>query len=288
MHSSIQVSISRGPVKTDLPAQRGRTMTPGRWAVAAALLAVAAVAVNVAATSPALRWPVVWQFLFSPPVLAGVVTTLELTVASQALAIAAGVLVALLGRSVNPVAVWAARYYTWCFRAVPLLVQLLFWFNIALLVPVLRLPVPVIGFQVPVNNIITGFTAAVLGLGLHEGAYAAEIIRGGIVSVPASQADAAMVDGLTRGQAMRRVVLPQALPVIIPAAGNQFVGVLKASALVAAIGGGDLLTRVEELYGANYEVIPLLTVATIWYLVLVGVFSALQHLLETRLSRRVS
>ena len=288
MHSTIQVSTSKVLPRADPPARRGQAMTPARWAAAVGLLVAAAAAVNVIAASPALRWPVVWQFLFSPPVLAGVVTTLELTVASQALAIAVGVLVALLGRSANPVAAWAAKTYVWFFRSVPLLLQLLVWYNISLLVPVLRLPIPVIGFAVPVNDIISGFTAAVLGLGLHGAAYTAEIIRGGIVSVPASQADAAMVDGLTRGQAMRRVVLPQALPVIIPAAGNQFIGVLKESALVAAIGGGDLLTRVEEIYGANFEIFPLLVVAAAWYLVLVAAFSILQHLLETRLSRWAS
>ena len=143
-----------------------------------------------------------------------------------------------------------------------------------------------IGFRVATDTLISPFTAAILGLGLHEAAYMAEIIRAGIVSIHRTQIEAAMDLGSSRGPAMRRVVLPQALRVIIPPTGNQFIGLLKASALVAAIGGGDLLTRAELVYRQNFQVIPLLTVATAWYLALVSVFSAGQHLLETRLTRR--
>ncbi len=265
-----------------------RAADPGRGralagtAAGAAVLAAAALAAALVVSSPALQWPVVGRYLFSPFVLGGVATTVELTAASQALAVTAGVAIALLERSASPVAVWAARGYVWVFRSVPLLVQLLAWFNLAILVPVLRLPVPGAGFAVPTNEVISAGAAAVLGLGLHEASFMAEIIRGGIASVPRAQVDAAMIDGLTRSQAMRRIVLPQALPVMIPAIGNQFTGTLKASALVSAIGGGDLLTRVELIYGETYQVIPLLTVATIWYAALVAAFSGLQRLLESR------
>ncbi len=286
MHWSVPASISRPPArKADpraaLASPRARQLA-GRAAAGAAVLAGAGLAVHLVAASPALRWPVVGRYLFDPLVLAGVATTVELSVLSQLLAIGAGVAIALLERSANPVAAWAARAYIWVFRAVPLLVQLLAWYNIAILVPVLRLDVPLIGFSVPSNEVISGFTAAILGLGLHEAAHTAETVRAGISSVPRSQVEAAVDLGASRGQAMRRVVLPQALRVMIPPTGNQFVGVLKASALVSAIGGGDLLTRVQFIYGANYEVIPLLTVATLWYLALVAVFSALQHALESR------
>ena len=287
MHWPALASTSRAPARrAEGRAGRPSALRAGpalRASAGAAGLAVAALAAGVLAASPALRWPVVARFLFNPAVLAGVATTVELTVLSQVLACAAGLAVALLGRSSSPAAAWLARLYIWVFRAVPLIVQLLFWFNIALVVPVLRLDAPLIGFQVPVNEVITGFGAALLGLGLHESAFMAEIIRAGLLSVPADQVDAAMDLGLSRGQAMRLVVLPQALRVIIPAAGNQVVGLLKASALVSVIGGGDLLTRTEYLYGENFQVIPLLAVATLWYLALVGVFSALQHLIEARL-----
>ncbi len=258
-----------------------RTLVSGITVLAA--LALAAYGLS---TRPQLRWDVVLQFLFSPAILGGVLTTVELTVISQLLAIALGIVVALLQRSANPVTSGCARLYIWFFRAVPLLVQLIFWYNVAILIPEVRLRVPLIGLglHASTNEVISGFTAAILGLGLHEAAYMAEIIRSGLISVPQGQVDAALTIGLTRGQAVRRIVLPQALRVIIPPAGNQFVGLLKASALVSAIGGGDLLTRAELIYGQNYLIIPLLTVATIWYLVLVSVFSVLQHVIEARLS----
>jgi polar amino acid transport system permease protein len=276
-----------------LPAQAStfrprRAADPGhRWEVAAAaagaaVLTAAALAAALVVSSPALQWPVVGRYLFSSFMLGGVATTVELTVASQALAVTVGVAIALLERSASPVAVWAARGYVWVFRSVPLLVQLLGWFNLALLVPVLRLPLPGGGLAVPTNAVISAGAAAVLGLGLHEASFMAEIIRGGIASVPRAQADAAMTDGLSRSQAMRRIVLPQALPGMIPAIGNQLTGTLKASALVSAIGGGDLLTRAELVYGETYQVIPLLAVATIWYLALVAAFSGMQRLLEAR------
>jgi polar amino acid transport system permease protein len=264
---------------------RARTGAKVRvWLSGIVLLAVVALIVHLFATSPNIRWDVVGRFLFDPAVLSGVRTTLELTVLSQLLAIAVGVIIALLGRSENPVAVVFARFYVWFFRAVPLLVWLLFWYNIAILVPELRVNAPLagVGFHVSTNTLISGFTAAILGLGLHEGAFMAEIIRAGLTSVPKGQLDAALSIGLDRRRAMQRIVLPQALRVIIPPTGNQFIGLLKASALVSAIGGGDLLTRVELIYGQNFLIIPLLAVATIWYLALVSVFSVFQHFLEAR------
>lgn len=273
------------PVAAFVRARPRRGSTLRRWASGIVVLAVFALAARVFAGNPQMRWDVVWRFLFDPAVLRGVITTLELTVLSQGLAIAIGVIVAFLQRSRNPVWVAVAGFYVWFFRAVPLLVQLLFWYNVAILVPSVGLHAPLadVGFEVSTNAVISGFSAAILGLGLHEAAYMAEIIRAGILSVPTGQLDAALSIGLERGRAMRRIVLPQALRVIIPPTGNQFVGVLKASALVAAIGGGDLLTRVQLIYGENFQIIPLLAVATIWYLVLVSVFSALQHALEARL-----
>ena len=281
---------SSNPVSTSsVPARRAKPGRALRRAVAAAaVLTVVAAAANLFVTSPALQWPVVGRYLFSPVILAGVATTVVLTVVSQLLAIAAGVVLALLASSPNPVSAWPARGYVLLFRSVPLLVQLVFWYNVAIMVPSLRLQAPVVGFNVPTNDVISGFTAAILGLGLHEAAYMAEIIRAGVLSVPRSQLEAAMDLGLSRGQAERQVVLPQALRVIIPPTGNQFIGLLKASALVSVIGGGDLLTRTEYLYGQNFQVIPLLTVATAWYLALVSVFSGCQHLLEARLARWAS
>jgi len=255
------------------------------WISALLVLLFTAWAVHLFATNVNMRWDVVRQYLFDPQVKVGVVGTIELTVIGQAVAIVLGFVLALLQQSRNPVSNLFAAFYVWFFRAVPLLVQLLFWFNIGILLPTLGFAIPFtdISYSVNTNDVISGFTAAILGLGLHEAAYFTEIVRAGILSVPRGQMDAALSIGMERGSAMRRIVLPQTLRVIIPPTGNQFIGLLKASSLVSAIGGGDLLTRVEYIYGENYLVIPLLTVATIWYVAMVAVASAFQYVLEVRL-----
>ncbi len=249
---------------------------------AVVVLLITAWVVNLFATNPSMRWDVVRQYMFDPQVKAGVVGTIELTVIGQAVAIAVGFVIALLKQSQNPVSTVFANFYVWFFRAVPLLVQLLFWFNIGILLPTMGLSIPFtdIGFSARTNDVISGFTAAILGLGLHEAAYMAEIVRAGILSVPRGQMDAALSIGMERGDAMRRIVLPQSLRVIIPPTGNQFIGLLKASSLVSAIGGGDLLTRVEYIYGENFLIIPLLIVATIWYVAMVAVASVIQYFIE--------
>jgi polar amino acid transport system permease protein len=265
---------------------KARRRTPwGQRILAVVLLVLLFLVLRLLATNSNMRWDIVGKYLFEPTVLTGVWTTLELTVISQTLAIVLGIGLALLQQGGNPVARAFANVYVWYFRAVPLVVQLLFFYNIALLIPEFGFGIPLtnIGWSIDTNVLISGFTAAILGLGLHEAAYMSEIVRGGILSVPRGQRDAGLSIGLTPGQVMRRIVLPQSIRVIIPPTGNQFIGLLKASSLVSVIGGGDLLTRVEIIYGRNFLVIPLLIVATIWYLVLVTVFSFLQHLLEVRL-----
>jgi polar amino acid transport system permease protein len=265
---------------------KARRRTPwGQIVLAAFLLVVLFLVLRLLATNPNMRWDVVGHYLFESTVLQGVWTTIELTVISQALAIALGVALALLQQSSNPVAAAFANVYVWYFRAVPLLVQLIFFYNIALLVPSVGISIPFtdISWSANTNDLISGFTAAILGLGLHEAAYMSEIVRAGFLSVPRGQRDAGLSIGLTPGQVTRRIVLPQSVRVIIPPTGNQFIGLLKASALVSVIGGGDLLTRAEIIFGRNFLVIPLLIVATLWYIALVTVFSLLQHLLEVRL-----
>lgn len=256
-----------------------------QWVSAAVILLIAAWVINLFATNPNMRWDVVKSYLFDPQVIEGVKGTIELTVLGQAVAVALGVVIALLQQTKNAVNVMFAGFYIWFFRAVPLLVQLLFWFNIGILLPRVGFTVPFANLDLSANtnDLISGFTAAILGLGLHEAAYMAEIVRAGILSVPQGQMDAALSIGMERGSAMRRIILPQTLRVIIPPTGNQFIGLLKASSLVSAIGGGDLLTRVEYLYGQNFLVIPMLIVATIWYVAMVAVASAIQHLVESSL-----
>ncbi|HET6867504.1 MAG TPA: amino acid ABC transporter permease [Solirubrobacteraceae bacterium] len=249
---------------------------------AVVVLFIAGLIIRSLATNANLQWSVVAQYMTDPAILHGVVNTLVLTVASQLIALVLGFIAAYCGYSANPVLKYASQFYIWLFRGTPLLVQLLIWYNAALLFPRLSIGIPFTSIDagVQTNVVISGFTAALLGLGLNEGAYMAEIIRGGILGVPRGQLEAAMTLGMPRPQAFRRMVLPQTIRLIIPPTGNQFIGLLKASSLVSAIGGGDLLTKAELVYAENFRVVPLLIVACLWYLILVSVASIGQHYLE--------
>ncbi|WP_253841525.1 amino acid ABC transporter permease [Actinokineospora globicatena] len=243
-----------------------------RWGVGAVLVAAVGWLAVTVATSPNLDWVVIGDYFLSTPIMAGVGTTLVLTFATLGIGLVLGAVLAMMSQSRNPVAGVAASGYIWFFRGVPLVVQIVFWFNLSLLFPSL-------GFA-ETNAVITPFLAAMLGLGLHEAAYLAEIIRGGFLAVPRGQVDAALTIGMTRARATRLIVLPQSIRVILPALGNQFVLILKGTSLVSVIGGGDLMTRAQQVYGQNYQVIALLLVATGWYLVLVTLAGIGQRFLE--------
>ncbi|WP_147397309.1 amino acid ABC transporter permease [Amycolatopsis panacis] len=232
------------------------------------------------ATNENMGWPVFARYAFSDPILQGMWVTIELSLISQVFAVLIGCLLALLGESRNPVFRTLVRAYVGLFRGLPLLILLLICFNAALFIP----RVGIGGFSWDTNTLITGFTAAIIGLSLHEGAFMVEIIRAGFMSVPDGQREAAHSLGMKRGLIMRTIVIPQAIRVIIPPTGNQFISLLKASALVAVIGGGDLLTRAQQIYGSNFQVIPLLMVAGFWYLVLVTLATFGQHFLEKKYS----
>lgn len=273
-------TAERGPIRI-----RAKTHQRwGMWIFGLIVLLVVGSLVRSVVTNPHLNWPVVGQYLFNDAILSGVVVTLELTVLSQLISLVLGFAAAYGLQSSNPVLNAVSAAYIWFFRGTPLLVQLLFWYNLALIFPTLRIGVPFVGIEHEwmTNSVITGFTAALLGLGVNEGAYMAEIIRGGIIAVPPGQMEAALSMGMKRDDALRRIVLPQTIRVIIPPTGNQFITLLKGSSLVSVIGGGDLLTRAQFIYGATYQVIPLLVVACLWYLALVSVASAGQYLLERR------
>ncbi|GAA4087972.1 amino acid ABC transporter permease [Nocardioides kongjuensis] len=248
----------------------------GQWLTALVALVVLASLVRTQARNPNLDWGVTGEYLFHPMILDGIKVTLLLSVLSMVISIAVAFVVAMLTQSQNKVAALIGRAYVWFFRGVPMLVQVLLWFNMAVLFPT------ILGKDT--NTLISGFTAGLCALSLAESGYMAEIIRGGILSVPPGQTDAAVSIGLTRPQALRRIVLPQTIRVIIPPTGNQFIGLLKASALVSVIGGSDLLTKTQLIYGQNFKILPLLAVATIWYLALVSIASVGQHFLERHFS----
>ena len=268
---------------------------PGRWVSAAVLLVLAAMLVHSLAFSTVERggrrqqrfqWDVVGQYLFSERVLHGLEVTLELTALAMAIGIVLGILLAIMRLSPNPVMTTVSWLYIWFFRGTPVLVQLLFWYNIAYIFPEFALGIPFGPSFVTVNlNTIPVFLIAGIGLGLNEGAYMAEIVRAGIISVDEGQVEAAQSVGMRRLQTLRLVVLPQAMRLIIPPTGNEIISMLKTSSLASVITVIELLGAVQQIYAVNYETIPLLMVASIWYLAVTSVLTVGQFFLERRYSR---
>jgi polar amino acid transport system permease protein len=263
---------------------------PGRWIAAAIVLVVAASIVRAVVTNKHFEWHVVGHYLFDSRVLHGVLVTLELTAISMAIGIVLGIVFAVMRQSPNPVVSGGSWLYIWFFRGTPLLVQLLFWYNIAALFPTIALGIP-FGpsfIHAHSNTLITTFAAALLGLGLNEGAYMAEIVRAGIISVDEGQSEAAVSLGMSRLQTMRLIVLPQAMRVILPPTGNETISMLKNTSLVSVIAYTELLYSVQQIYDVTYQTIPLLIVASIWYLVMTSVAYVGQYFIERRYGRGFS
>lgn len=263
---------------------------PWRWVAAAVLLLLAAMFAHSLATNPVWHWGIVWHQLFSERILHGLLLTIELTVLAMVIGILGGILVAVMRLSRNPIVSSVAWLYTWFFRGTPVLVQLIFWAFLAKLYPWLGLGIP-FGEQFVwfhTNELIPVFGAAVLGFGLNEVAYMSEVVRAGILSVNQGQTEAAEALGMRRTKIMRRIVLPQAMRVIIPPTGNETISMMKDTALASVIAVGELFTVVQQIYGSTYREIPLLVVASIWYLVLTSVLSVGQHFIERRYSRGVA
>jgi polar amino acid transport system permease protein len=238
--------------------------------------------------NPNFQWNVVGQYLFSPIILRGLGMTCLLTVLTMVAGILIGVLLAFSQISGVLALSAPARAYVWVFRGTPQLVQLLFWYNLAALYPQYSLGIPFLAPHLlhgSVNDLITPMSAAVLGLGLNEGAYMTEIVRSGLASVGRGQMEAARALGLGPFRVMRRIIMPQAMPVILPPTGNQVAGMLKATSLVSVIALTDLLYAAQSVYSRNYQTIPLLVVACIWYLTATTVVSSMQRALETRVGR---
>jgi polar amino acid transport system permease protein len=263
---------------------------PGRWVAAAFVLILAVTVVNSIATNPRFEWGLVQHYFFSSQVLHGLRVTLALTVIAMAIGIVLGVVLAVMRLSPNPLVSTASWFYIWLFRGTPVLVQLLFWQFISALYPTISLGIP-FGpeiLQGDANVLITPFIAAILGLGLNEGAYMAEIVRAGIISVDEGQTDAAQALGMSRLQTMRRIVLPQAMRVIIPPTGNETISMLKTSSLVSVIAYAELLYSVQLIYSVNFKQIPLLLVASIWYLIFTSLLSVGQYYIERHFGRGAS
>ncbi len=259
----------------------------GRLAIAIVLVVFIAKFVQILFTNPRFQWEQVAQYFTAPAILAGLGRTLVLTVAAMAIGILGGILLAVMYRSANPLLSKTAWTYIWFFRGTPVLVQLIFWFNLSALFPEISVGIP-FGpqfFEFDANSVITVWVAALLGLGLNEAAYMAEIVRSGLNSVDPGQSEASSALGLTVAQTFRRVVLPQAMRVIIPPTGNQVIGMLKTTSLVSVIAMPDLLYSAQLIYNRNFNPIPLLIVASIWYLILTTILSIGQHFIERHYNR---
>ena len=245
-----------------------------------------------AARNPAFEWAVVGQWFFDPSILRGLSVTLGLTVVSMVIGVAVGVLLAVARMSGSRLFRGLAWGYIWFFRGTPLLVQLIFWYNMSTLFSSVSLGVPFgpawmsrAWVTWKTNDLITPLTAAFAGLALNEAAYMAEIVRGGLLSIDPGQMETARAFGMTHGRALRRIVIPQAMRAIIPPTGNQLISMIKATSLVSVIAMADLLYSAQAVYNRTFEVIPLLLVAVIWYLLVTSVLNVGQGFIERRFAR---
>lgn len=285
------VQLSRRPRVLEPPPSDSMRIVPerkpGQWILAAAAMVVVAMVVNGALTNERFQWGVVFDYFLSDRILSGLLNTLNLTLVSMAIGIVGGLVLALMRLSGNPVLASISSSYIWLFRGTPLFVQLLFWGSISALYPRLSIGVPFgpefASFSA--NELISPYTAAILGLGLNEAAYMAEIMRSGISSVDRGQTEAAYALGMGRATTTWRIVLPQAMRVIIPPTGNQLIGMLKTSAMVAVLAYPELLYSAQLIYAVNYQTIPLLITASLWYLLVTTVLSIGQHFLERHYQR---
>lgn len=265
-----------------------RRRRPWRLIGSIVVVILAATLIDSLATNPNMRWDIVGQYLFEASIVQGLRTTLILTVISMTMGTVGGVILAVMRRSPNYVLQATASAYTAFFRGTPLIVQIIFWGYLGAIYPQLSLTIPLTDFSVfsiETNTVMTTTTAAALGLGFNEAAYMSEVVRGGFLAVGQGQQEAAHALGFTSSLTMRRIVMPQALRVIIPATGNQLISLLKATAMVSVIAGEDLLTRAQQIYTQNFQVLPLLIVASIWYLAIVLLLSIGQRQLEQKFGR---
>jgi polar amino acid transport system permease protein len=273
-----------------VPIKAVRLRHPWRNVFAVVLVLAFALFVIDAAQRPAYDWPVVGQYLFDRRVSAAALVTLELTVLSMVIAIVLGVVLAVMRLSPNPVVKSVAWFYLWIFRGTPVYVQLVFWGLIAIIYKTIDVGLP---FTEPwlsfdTNDLIGPFWLAVIGLSLNEAAYMAEIVRAGLLSVDKGQDEAATALGMSWFQTMRRIILPQAMRVIIPPTGNEVISMLKTTSLVTAVPFSlELYTRTRDISAETFNPIPLLIVASIWYLFFTSVLMVGQYFLEKRFARGV-
>ncbi|MGW6276914.1 amino acid ABC transporter permease [Kribbella sp. NPDC055071] len=276
------------PDDADLPVVARRH--PWRWVGVAVVLVLLAMFVHGLVTNPGWDWPTFFQFFTTRTIFSALWVTVQLTIYGTVLGFALGAVLATMRLSNSPFLQVVAWGYIWAFRSIPLIVQLLFWFNIAYLYQELSIGIPFgpefVHFST--NNLFGPLGAAVLGLALHQAAYAAEIIRGGIISVEAGQVEAAAALGIPKVRQFFRIVLPQAMRSILPNGANEVISLFKGTSIVSVMAIPELFYQVQVIYGRNSRVVPLLMVATVWYIVLTTLLSIVQHYVERRFARGTS
>ncbi|WP_427132065.1 amino acid ABC transporter permease [Pseudarthrobacter sp. S9] len=260
---------------------------PGQWVAMMMVGVMVLMGVYVVCTNPGFGWGTVGRYLFDIRIMSGLLTTIELTVIAMIIGFSVGLLVAVMRMSDNTLLRGVAGAYIWFFRGTPLLVQMLFWGFAAVLFPTIGVGIPGGPMMVEwnTNDVLPLFVAGILGLGLNEGAYMAEIVRAGLLGVPAGQTEASHAMGFSKLETLRYVVIPQAMKIILPPVGNETISMLKTTSLVIVIGVGDLLYNTQQIYAKNLQQIPLLIVASIWYILLTTILSFVQARIEKRYSR---
>ncbi|MFA3836286.1 amino acid ABC transporter permease [Streptomyces sp. NPDC056910] len=260
---------------------------PWRWAAVVATAVLLAQFAHGFITNTGWEWGVFADYFTADVILKAVWVTLQLTFYGTALGFALGIVLAFMRLSASRFLQAVAFGYIWAFRSIPLIVQLLFWFNLAYLYKELQFGIP-FGpgfFSFDTMGLVGAMSAAVLGLALHQAAYAAEIVRGGVLAVDSGQLEAAAALGIPRLRQIRRIVLPQAMRSILPNAANEVISLFKGTSIVSVMAIGELFYQVQVIYGRNGRVVPLLMVATVWYVLLTSALSVLQHYVERHFSK---
>jgi polar amino acid transport system permease protein len=260
---------------------------PGRWLAVVAILIVIAMFVNSVVTNSNWQWQFQWDNAFNPPVVQGVWTTLWLTAVAMLAGVVLGIVLAIMRLSPNPVLSGSAWFYIWVFRGTPVLVQLVVWAQLGSLYRKISVGIP-FGpewFSMSTRDLVPNVMAALLGLGLNEAAYMSEIIRAGILSVDEGQGEAAAALGLSRMQTMRRIVLPQAMRVVVPPTGNETISMLKTTSLVSAVPYSELFFQTSSIGSRTFQVFPMLVTASLWYLAMTSVLMVGQYYIERYYAR---
>jgi len=273
---------------------------PGRWVATVVIAILVAMFVHMLVTNDAFQWGFMFDNMFRPPVIEGVRTALLVTILAMILGVALGIVVAVMRLSPNPILSSAAWVYTWFFRAVPRVVLLVLFGNLGILYSRYELGLPfdrqiahLIGidlharfFGLDARQVVTGFMAGLLGLALSEAAYMAEIVRAGIQAVDPGQQEAAQACGMSRGLTLRRIILPQAMRVIVPPTGNETIAMLKDTALLAFVPvTNELFFQLQGIGARTFQVFPMLVAACLWYLAMTSVLMVGQYFLERYFGR---